>query len=157
MPVLPEVDARRGVLADGQQPGVAPQRVRAGFDVGAGDARQRLGIVADLQRAETLEARVLRTEWVGRAAVATDEAPEAGEGTVGRSRNQRSHRTRPFSSSSPCHVIHTGRSWHLRRRPRVDQTSSDTDLPVSLHRTRGCRGFSGPVPLPLLMSGAIRL
>ena len=59
-----------------QQRGVAPHRLRAGLDVGVGDGAE---VVADLERAEALHARVGVTEREGGATGATDELARRAE------------------------------------------------------------------------------
>ena len=63
--------AARDVPRDRQQRGVAPDVLRARLDVGPGQPRE---VVADLQRPETLRARVERAERAGGAALTAGQA-----------------------------------------------------------------------------------
>src|SRR6185312_9683735 len=67
---------RRDVLRYRQQRGVAPDVLRARLDVGPGQPRE---VVADLQRPETLRARVVRAELDGAAALPAGQAGGVAE------------------------------------------------------------------------------
>ena len=100
MPVCESTRVRR-VLADRQQPGVAPDRLRAGGDAGPVDPGQPVGVVADLQRAEALEAGVLGAERELGAAVAADQCRgRAVRHLAGGTIDGCGH-ARPLSSSFP--------------------------------------------------------
>ncbi len=69
-----EADAVGRVDADGEEGGVAPDVLRAGFDLLAGDPGERGLVVVDFEGAEALPAGVLGDQVIGGAAVATDES-----------------------------------------------------------------------------------
>ena len=103
-------------------------------------------VVGDLERAEALAAGVERAELVAAPHSRQDRCrcrAEVGHGAVGRWGQMRWRRSiaRSFLIF-PGGGVRPGRSWHLRGRPRV-----------SAVRRCGCRGFVGPFPLPLWMSG----
>ena len=147
MPV-PESTRVAGSWPDRQQPGVAPERVRAGLDVGAGDAGERGGVVADLERAEALEAGVLGAERVGRRRSCDRRGRRRA--TARWAVSNSSHGNEAFLLIFPdANRARAGVGTCVRRPRRRRATESCI--------ARGCRGFVGPVPLPLWMSGAIRL
>ena len=97
-----------------------------GLDLGPGDAAQDVGVVAHLERAETLVARVLRLERGLGSTVATDQG--AGRG---------SHDGDSFSS--------------FPRGLRGPELAPALRVRRHCFARCGCRGFVGPVPLPLWM------
>ena len=128
----------------------SPARDRVGGD----EPAHQLQVDVDLERAEARGTDVARTDGLGRAAVATPEAADAGRrrgvaggsgefdghGTVlsrmGRSdRQMRRPSTRRVPGGSPYLAGEPARNWHLAG-----------SAPV------GCRGFNGPVPPPLLIA-----
>ena len=123
------VDAGRRVLADRQQPGVAPERVRAGLDLVARDAGERGGVVADLERARSTRSRRAARRagrWrrsCDRRARTRARARWAGQREQSWERGLSPHLSRRGSRA--------GRSWHLRRRPRVDERTSDASHVVA--------------------------
>src|SRR3954447_17966132 len=133
-----ESDPGGRVLTGREQPRVPPDVLRAGLDLLTGHPRECGLVVGHLERAETLVTGMLGDQRVCGAARAADEA--AGRGVGGRGcADGRRHRGLPliFPRSAACR---TG-----------DGISTCRARPLHRDIRGGCRGFTGPFPLPLWM------
>ena len=120
---------------------VSPDVARPGEDVLAGEGRE---VVADLERPEALQARVVRAERLSGPTLAADQLDGVAERAVadgvggavrardvaGRERHDRPVPLLIF----PVSTVDAGRTWHL------------TGSRAFACERAGCRGFSGPYP-----------
>ena len=138
-----QIAAGADVGGDREQVAVAPHVGRPRLDPGAG---HRGEVVADLQRAEALGARVGGAERLGGATLTADQrggvAERARAGRDGDGQDRRAH-GRPPSHLPRRPALGAGRSWH--RWP-----GRTTQVVVGVN-SRVAGASAGRVPLPLSM------